>query len=444
MYDAVDEVTGAHSVSFDASGARLLAGTAGTVCVFDVSRPGRDSRRLALRDPEDDAGGFAGKGRGRGGPGRAGFAPATGRPAAPDRRLHGGIAATLAVSPHAPDLVAAGSFSGDVTLFDLRNGGSGAIARLEDAHPAGVAHACFSADGRFLYTGGRRDAAVLCWDARELSGPLYALDRSPCAANQRLFFAVEPGGRHLAAGRLDGRVALFDLAEGRAVAAWRVADDPVAAVAWHPTAGVLATGSGTRRYDLGPDEEEDDDEANGRSEGAGQGAEAAGAAASPPGALRTSERECAAAAATDAGANVQEDGVSQLAAGRCAGGDGTAAADADGAAAREPGVGTRPGPPLASATPVSSAGPAPARRPWGARGRTLGPGENVLRVWRLGTQPIAVEGDETAAAAAGGATAEDVAKDSVGAARSSTRRAATLPAGSASKKKKARLGTAAT
>jgi hypothetical protein len=54
-YDDADEVTAAYSIAFDPSGAKLYTGYSRCIRVFDVSRPGRDSRRIVThrkRNPE--------------------------------------------------------------------------------------------------------------------------------------------------------------------------------------------------------------------------------------------------------------------------------------------------------------------------------------------------------------------------------------------------------
>ena len=81
----------------------------------------------------------------------------------------------------------------------------------------------FSPDGNYLYTGARRDGALHCWDVRYSAGVVYtlqrqvrptrALNRSACVrsrrrlwnaqselTNQRIYFDIEPAGRHLATG----------------------------------------------------------------------------------------------------------------------------------------------------------------------------------------------------------------------------------------------------
>ena len=35
----------------------------------------------------------------------------------------------------------------------------------------------FSADGNYLYTGARKDSAIICWDVRSTYAPVYTLQR---------------------------------------------------------------------------------------------------------------------------------------------------------------------------------------------------------------------------------------------------------------------------
>ena len=58
----------------------------------------------------------------------------------------------------------------------------------------------WSPDGNYLYTGGRKDAAILCWDVRYTQSTVYAIQREAGHTNQKLSFDIEPCGRHLLSG----------------------------------------------------------------------------------------------------------------------------------------------------------------------------------------------------------------------------------------------------
>ena len=60
----------------------------------------------------------------------------------------------------------------------------------------------FGLDGNFLFTGARCNDEIWCWDVRYQSGVVYQLQRDTASTNQRIYFDIEPCGRHLATGGL--------------------------------------------------------------------------------------------------------------------------------------------------------------------------------------------------------------------------------------------------
>jgi len=66
------------------------------------------------------------------------------------------------------------SYSRNVGLYDA------ATAKLLynlQGHHGGVTQAEWSADGRFLFTGGRKDSEILCWDVRNTGDVLLRFPR---------------------------------------------------------------------------------------------------------------------------------------------------------------------------------------------------------------------------------------------------------------------------
>jgi hypothetical protein len=217
-YNALDELAPAYCVAFDPEGGALLAGGRAAIYMFDVHRPGREHTTLATHRRGQE-----------------------GQP---------GIVSCLAFAPGGGGAtMAAGAYSGVAALYDAR---SREQLLVLEGHAGGVTHLRFSADGNYLYTGARRDAALLCWDVRHASGAVYALRRATAATNQRVAFDIEPAGRHLASGGEDGCVRVYDLRDGAEVAAHRVAGDTVTGCEFHPYLPLLATASGHRRLYLAP------------------------------------------------------------------------------------------------------------------------------------------------------------------------------------------------
>ncbi|PSC69324.1 telomerase Cajal body 1 [Micractinium conductrix] len=224
-YNELDEVEPAHTLAFSADGTALFAGFNRCLRRFQVARPGRDCSTV-----------MAYKKGGEGLP---------------------GIVSCIAANPDRSGMLAAGSYSGGAALLDSRT--RELLCLLEGGHVGGLTHLCFSACGNFLYTGARRDPSILCWDVRYSSGVVYSLPRASCGTNQRIYFDVEPCGRHLATGGEDGQVRVFDLREGSEAARFPAAADTVCAVSFHPVLPLLTTASGQRRYPLAPHDDSDSD-----------------------------------------------------------------------------------------------------------------------------------------------------------------------------------------
>ena len=74
---------------------------------------------------------------------------------------------------------------------------------------SGVTQVQFGADENYLYTGGRRDGRVLCWDVRNMSGAIFTAERAS-DTNQKIQFDLDSTGRYLVSGGQDGVVKVFD------------------------------------------------------------------------------------------------------------------------------------------------------------------------------------------------------------------------------------------
>ncbi|KAF8062083.1 APY2 [Scenedesmus sp. PABB004] len=238
-YDAADEITAATSLAFSPDGAALVGGYLKALRVFDVARPGRDCATIPTYRKRQEG-------------------------------SISGLISCLAFSPVMHDLLAAGSYSRQVGLFDAR---SLEHLLLLEGHRGGVTQVAFSPDGNFLYSGARQDSQIHCWDVRATGQVLYSLSRATAATNQRIGFSIEPCGRHLATGGCDGAVRVFDLRDGQQVASFVAAADTVNGCDFSPCLSLLATASGHRRLALLPEDGWEDDGAT--SEGNNRGAKRA-------------------------------------------------------------------------------------------------------------------------------------------------------------------------
>lgn len=228
-YNHLDELTAAHSLCFSPDGSQLYCGFDKTVRVFYTDRPGRDCEE---------------------------------RPTIVKKQGQSGIISCFGFSP-CQSVYACGSYSRCAGLYSCQDGTL--LALLPTRHHGGLTHLLFSPDGNYLYTGGRKDPEILCWDLREPGKVVFSLKRN-VATNQRIYFDLDLSGRYLLSGDTEGVVAVWDTQTAppdgneellqpqlRFKAHW----DCTNGISIHPFMPLLATSSGQRQFPWPGDSEGD-------------------------------------------------------------------------------------------------------------------------------------------------------------------------------------------
>ncbi|XP_034612962.1 telomerase Cajal body protein 1 [Trachemys scripta elegans] len=230
-YNHLDELTAAHSLCFTPDGSQLFCGFDKTVRVFETERPGRVCES---------------------------------RPTFVKKQGQCGIISCIAFSPAQP-LYSCASYSRTVGLYSRAEGAP--LAMLQ-GHRGGVTHALFSPDGTRLFTGGRKDPEILCWDLRQPGRVLFSMHRT-VATNQRLYFDLEPSGQFLLSGTTEGLVSVWDTAQPptgdpkpvlEPVLQFQALQDCVNGISLHPSLPLLASASGQREFPEPWDSSEEDEE----------------------------------------------------------------------------------------------------------------------------------------------------------------------------------------
>ncbi|XP_048132452.1 telomerase Cajal body protein 1-like [Rhodamnia argentea] len=218
-YDAVDEITAAFSIAFNPAGNKIFAGYNKSIRVFDVHHPGRDFEKHSTLQGNKEG--------------------------------QTGIISAIAFSPAHTGMLATGSYSQTTAIYREDNM---ELLYILHGQQGGVTHVLFSKDGN-LYTGGRKDPFIMCWDVRKAVDVVYKLYRSSEDTNQRIYFDVEPLGRYLGTGSQDGLVHIYDLQTGQWISGFQAASDTVNGFSFHPFLPMAASSSGHRRFEV---PEEDD------------------------------------------------------------------------------------------------------------------------------------------------------------------------------------------
>lgn len=230
-YDQMDELTAAYSLCYSLDGTKIYSGFKKMIRVFDTNRPGRECQSRPT---------FAGKVGGQ-----------------------GGIISCLAPSPQG-NLYAAGSYSRSIGLYYEPQGEA---VFVFEGQQGGVTHIAFSPDGTKLFSGGRKDPEILCWDLRKPGQILYVAVRK-VETNQRIYFDLDSTGRYLFSGNHDGMVTVWDTQQPpvklrpdtdfvlESFQEFRAHNDTVNGISLHPTQPVLATSSGQRHVPSLDDDED--------------------------------------------------------------------------------------------------------------------------------------------------------------------------------------------
>jgi WD40 repeat protein len=207
-----------------------------------------------------------------------------------------GIVSALAVSPTGDGILAAGTFTRNVGLYNSNGSGESlgtfSIAKTKANHDIGgrgITQVVWSPCGRYLYIAERKSDGVLVYDVRVTGQMLGHLRGRKALTNQRMKIDVVPSGpsgsHEVWAGGTDGfmRVwrspefsaggqdpdAEFKVHGGKIIACFYVCSvliyaDAVTSAVFHPMGDVVATCSGQRHYNLddSSSEEEKNDAEN--------------------------------------------------------------------------------------------------------------------------------------------------------------------------------------
>ncbi|CAI9736796.1 telomerase Cajal body protein 1-like [Octopus vulgaris] len=220
-YDQADEITSAHSLAFSLDGNKLFCGFNKMLRIFDVSQPGRFCTEQATYSKKRKNG-------------------------------QSGIISCIAPSPVDMSLYAAGSYSKEIAFYTTS---SESMLCMLKGHKGGVTHIMFSSDGTKLYSGGRKDPEILCWDLRDPGTVLYVATRQ-VETNQRIYFDLSHSGQYLISGNHDGTITIWDTSktsdnEGTNARysllshfTYSGHTDTVNGVSLHPTFPLVASSSG--------------------------------------------------------------------------------------------------------------------------------------------------------------------------------------------------------
>ncbi|OAX85377.1 hypothetical protein ACJ72_00225 [Emergomyces africanus] len=224
------------------SGTHFLTGSDSLICLFDVSRPGKDGPVSRLQTIPSKRKKIVGGGVGM-----------------------KGIVSTMAINPAGDGILAAGTFTRHIGLY-ASNGSGDTIATFSiegtraDSRIGGkgITQVLWSPCGRYLFVIERKSDGILVYDIRVTGQLVGWLEGRGGMTNQRLKADIVPRDEHrpteIWTGGADGVVRAWsdptNVTEDGRPPEWetQVHDDPVTSAVFHPMGGVLATCSGQKKY----------------------------------------------------------------------------------------------------------------------------------------------------------------------------------------------------
>ncbi|SCV67852.1 BQ2448_5463 [Microbotryum intermedium] len=237
IIDHQERFVAPHAMVFTPDGVNLICGYDNALEIFDVSVPGAEGVRIPTS------------------------------PTKKSRSGQKGIISSLAISPDAT-LIAAGSFSGSVGLYDLTLDYK-LIKLIRTNERGGVTQVLFHPSGHLLYVASRLSRSIEVIDMRNLNKPLGRYPRR-ARTNQRLGIDVDPSGTWLVAGDVTGRTSFysaeFDPLNATSFYSFQAAQEPIGSCHYVPGTNQLLTCSGSRKFqitgchDTSNGSESDDDE----------------------------------------------------------------------------------------------------------------------------------------------------------------------------------------
>ncbi len=144
-------------------------------------------------------------------------------------------------------VLAAGSFNGQIGIYDVRSSNSCVLLINTEA---AITQMCFDRNGLDLFAAHRQKDLITQWDLRSGDKADFDINRGG-QTNQRLYFSMSTDGSTIMTGSsLESEVIKYDLMEGTTTVMKTDHSDIISAISCHPTdTFIFASCSGQRHYD---------------------------------------------------------------------------------------------------------------------------------------------------------------------------------------------------
>ena len=161
-----------------------------------------------------------------------------------------GILSCITFNPDYSGMYAVGSYAKSTVIYSEKDGSQ--LCELW-GQAGGLTHLQFSADGKYLCTGGRKDSNIFCWDIRQTGKVLHKFKRH-APTNQRIYFDIRSDGKFIATGSADGKLLVYDMKTGECIEKCTlVFKDSVNSLSFRPYSNQLCVATGQRHFEFAYD-----------------------------------------------------------------------------------------------------------------------------------------------------------------------------------------------
>ncbi|CDR97569.1 -Telomerase Cajal body protein 1 [Babesia bigemina] len=218
-----EELVETYSLDFHPLGKYFIAGSRGTIHIFDIESPGSDIE--ASETPTQGV-----------------------------RKIYAkiggtfGIVSSISHNPHAYNVYACGDYNSLIGVFDHNISRHESLTKpfTDSERQMGPITHLRWLNEHILLEGGRTDAYVRAFDIRGTSNAPIMRCKRTVVNNQKVTFDIKDGA--LVSGTSNGDVVAYETATAECQMVTKISANPVTSAQFHPTLPLLLTASGTRTF----------------------------------------------------------------------------------------------------------------------------------------------------------------------------------------------------
>eukprot|EP01080_Neovahlkampfia_damariscottae_P003292 gene3292-5733_t len=214
VFNKTNEIQNIFSVSYNNTASKIFCGLDKSIRVFDVNRPGSDSVEISLKQNQFNE--------------------------------QKSLISCISFNQLITGMYAAGSYDKSIGIFDERQP---KVLNVLHGHKGGLTQIQFSKSGWYMFSGGRKDNEIHCWDLRNHQ-IVFSMQRN-VETNQKIEFDLN--SKFLISGSSNGEIIVYELEKlGEEISRIKTnSNSMINCVKFHNSLPIFGSSSGQRifKYD---------------------------------------------------------------------------------------------------------------------------------------------------------------------------------------------------